>query len=244
VFQRAVIAFTAVLLHVNCVGYFVSTGVAFWLSQSTFQEGRMMIHSRTVLLALLLIAFPATGRAPYVSIAVGGQPGKTINAETGAARADFDTATVFGVGFGWGPIPYAGLQAYYSHATPELTWSRGDALGSRAVADISTHTLTLEGRIHTPTFARFRLYGFVGGGASRFNVDIKEQLEVPFPGGEPDSVVSSVLTYGGGVERIFFPYLRWRLEVRNNVSDLPDELLLGDRKWNRPQFAAGILIGK
>jgi hypothetical protein len=205
----------------------------------------MKIAAEAILVLSLLSPLPA--RAQYGAITLGGQVGSSIVAPTaagGQTEVDFEAEKVLGLDFGWGPSRYFGFVVHYSHATPEVTLRRGDAIGSSATADVSTHTLTLDGRIHSPTFARFRLYGFVGGGLSRFNVDIQEQVELPFPDGVPDSLVAPVLTYGGGVERIFFPYLRWRMEVRNDVSALPEEFVPGDHRWNRTQAVAGLVIGR
>ncbi len=143
-----------------------------------------------------------------------------------------------------GLLPFLGGEIHYSHSTPELMLRRADAFGSSARIDLGSHTLTFDGRLRTPELFGVRLYGLLGAGLSRFSLNVKQQVEQPFPKGAPEDLLAPVLTYGGGFEKGLTPLVRWKFEVRDDVSPIPEELFGPGGSWHRVQTTVGIVIGR
>jgi hypothetical protein len=169
---------------------------------------------------------------------------EAVGGSGAAARAEFSTARIISVDAGMNLLPFISGEIHYSHSTPELLLVRADAFGSRAQIDLSSHTLTFGGRLRTPEVFGVRLYGLLGAGLSRFNLDVREQVEQPFPQGAPEKLLAPVLTYGGGFERGLLPLVRWKFEVRDDVSPISEKLFGPGGTWHRVQVTAGIVIGR
>ena len=99
-------------------------------------------------------------------------------------------------------------------------------------------------RCRAPEVFGVRLYGLLGGGLSRFILDVRQQVEQPFPQGVPEDLLAPVLTYGGGLEKGLLPLVRWKFEVRDDVSPIPEELFGPGGSWHRVQTTVGIVIGR
>ena len=138
---------------------------------------------------------------------------------------------------------YVSAGLHYSSATTDLRIQRGDAVGSSAELKLSAHTFTFDTRVRTPSAFRFRLYGLAGAGVMRFGLDVKQELENPFPGGAPDNITSFVFTYGGGVERHLHQLVHLRLEVRDYLTPAPEQLFAPGVTWHRLAVIGGITIG-
>ena len=89
-----------------------------------------------------------------------------------------------------------------------------------------------------------RLYGLVGGGFTRFSVDVKQVVEVPFPGGDPDKVISPVFTVGGGIEKSVAPLVHLKLEVRDYVTPISKDFFQPGGAWHRVAVIGGIVLGR
>jgi opacity protein-like surface antigen len=120
---------------------------------------------------------------------------------------------------------------------------RGDAFGSSAEVELSAHTVTFDTHVRTPSAFSFRLYGLAGAGVTRFGVDVKREVEIPFPGGAPDNITSFVFTYGGGVERHLHQLVHLRLEVRDYLTPVSKQLYEPGGTWHRLAVIGGITIG-
>jgi hypothetical protein len=207
-----------------------------------------MFNPKYLIVASFLFAQIAS--AQFVSVSVGGllpqnlSASAPIGAITSVTTADFTHPSIIAVDGGIGFLPFLGIGVHYSHSTPELTLTRADALGSRAVADLGTHTVTIDLRLHTPRFAGFRAYGFGGVGVSRFNVDVKSQVAVPFPKGIPSTLTGPVGTYGVGLEKKLLPLISAKIEVRDYLTDIPSNIYAPSGLWNRVAILGGIVLGR
>ena len=99
-------------------------------------------------------------------------------------------------------FPYVSSGLHISFSSADMLLARGDAFGSSAKVELSARTITFDTRVRTPSAYRFRFYGLAGIGLTRFGLDVKSEVEVPFPGGAPDKVTSFVITYGAGIESL------------------------------------------
>jgi hypothetical protein len=162
----------------------------------------------------------------------------------GPALSDFGRSGLLAVDAGIGFLPFLGANLDYSYSSPSLVLRRGDAFGSSAVTDLGAHTLTFDARLHTPHFAGFRFYGLVGGGFTRFSVNLKQLVEVPFPGGDPDNVISPVFTVGGGIEKSVAPLVHLKLEARDYVTPISRDFFQPGGAWHRFAVIGGIVLGR
>lgn len=202
--------------------------------------------------SLILLSFSVApiASAQFISVSGGGLFPQSLSSSApagrvgGADRADFSNPLIVAVDGGIGFLPFLGVGVHYSHARPELTLRRGDAFGSSAIVDLSANTLTFDARLHTPRFFGFRGYAFAGAGFTRFSLNVKSQVEVPFPKGVPDSLTAPVGTFGGGVEKKLFPLLAGKLEVRDYLTPIPDTLFLPGGMWHRVAIFGGIVLGR
>ena len=162
----------------------------------------------------------------------------------GIARADFNHAPIVAFDAGMGFLPFLGAGVHYSYSRPGVELRRGDAFGSSATLDLGGHIVTFDARVHTLRFSGFRAYGFAGAGVSRFNITVKSQVEVPFPKGVPDTLTAPVVTFGGGLEKKFFPLLSWKAEVRDYVTTIPSQLYKPGGAWHRVVVLGGVVLGR
>ena len=158
--------------------------------------------------------------------------------------ADFTKSGILAVDAGIGFFPFLSGGLHYSFARPELFLRRGDAFGSSARVDLSAHTLTFDGRFRTPQVAGFRLYALAGAGFTRFTLDVKQTVEVPFPRGAPDTVLAPVGTFGGGIERSVAPFVHLKLEVRDYVTPISSQFFAPGGAWHRVSAIGGIVLGR
>jgi hypothetical protein len=201
------------------------------------------------MLAILLVVSASTARAQYVAFGAGGlfpqdQSGDGAGGVGGPALSEFGNSGLLAVDAGIGFLPFLGMGLHYSYSSPELILRRGDAVGSSAVTDLGSHTLTFDARLRTPHFAGVRLYGLVGGGFTRFSVAVKQVVEVPFPGGDPDNVISPVFTMGGGIEKSVAPLLHLKFEVRDYVTPISRDFYGPGGAWHRVAVIGGIVLGR
>jgi len=75
-------------------------------------------------------------------------------------------------------------------------------------------------------------------------LNVKNQTEVPFPGGTPGNITSPVFTYGGGVEKKLVPLVRARFEVRDYLTPISDQLFRPGGSWHRVGVVAGVVLGR
>jgi hypothetical protein len=108
---------------------------------------------------------------------------------------------------------------------------------------VSAKTFTFETRFRSPFYSSFRFFGLGGAGITRFGLDVKTEIENPFPGGAPGGLTAFVFTYGGGIERHIHQLLHLRLEVRDYVSPVPSELYRPGGLWHRVAVMGGITLG-
>jgi hypothetical protein len=201
------------------------------------------MSSQQILAVLLAVAlWPVAGQSQYIAIGGGGVLSQTLTG-TGPERAAFDRTGIFTLEGGAWFLPLIGAQIHYSYSNPEMFLQRADAFGSSARLSLGIHTITFDGRLHTPEIAGFRLYGLLGGGFSRINLTVKEQLETPFPSGAPSDLRAPVGAFGAGLEKSFAPFLRWKIEVRDDVHPIPKTFLPSGGAWHRTQIVSGIVIG-
>ena len=221
---------------------------------------------RQLLFSILVLVFSANfGRAQFISFGGGGMIARDLKDDTtasgaiipvisfgpppnlavrGTDRADFSSGPIMTIDAGTGLLPFLTGGLHYSYARPDLALKRGDAFGSSAQVDLGAHTLTFDTRFRTPHYAGYRLFGQLGAGFTRFSLAVKEAVEVPFPGGAPDKTLSPVLTYGGGVERSISPLLHLKLEVRDYLTGVSDQLYRPRGASHRIAITAGIVIGR
>ena len=201
-------------------------------------------------LILLSFCFASAANAQFVSVAAGELLPQDLSSAPlagrigGAARANFTRPSIVAVDGGIGFLPFFGIGLHYSRSRPELTLRRGDAFGSSALVDLGANTLTFDARFHTLRFSGFRAYGFVGGGFTRFTLNVKSQVEVPFPKGVPGNLTAPIATYGGGLEKKLFPYIAAKLEVRDYLTPIPSSLYQPGGVWHRVAVLGGIVLGR
>ena len=162
----------------------------------------------------------------------------------GPAQSEFSNTGILAVDAGIGFFPFLAAGLHYSYARPELFLRRGDAFGSSARADLGAHTLTFEARVRTPQIAGFRLYGLGGVGFSRFALDVKQAVEIPFPGGAPDNVLSAVASVGGGIEKSVAPLVHLKLEARDYITPISEQFFRPGGTWHRTAIIGGIVLGR
>lgn len=202
------------------------------------------MSAKQMLAALVaVVVWPLAGQTQYLAIGAGGVLSQSL-AGSGSERADFDRTGIFTVEGGASVLPLLGVQIHYSYSKPGMFLRRADAFGSSARLNLGIHTLTFDGRLHTPEIAGFRLYGLLGGGFSRINLTVAQQIEVPFPSGAPKDLRAAVGAFGAGVEKSFAPFLRWKFEVRDDVSPVPKTFLPSGGAWHRTQIVSGMVIGR
>ena len=194
------------------------------------------------------LSLPAYGQ--YIGVSGGGlfpqdlSASATLGQVGGPARSTFSTSGIIAVDAGMGFFPFLSAGLHYSFSHPELELRRGDAFGSSALVDLKTHTITFETRLHTLGVHSYRLYGLLGGGFSRFAPDVTRAVEVPFPRGAPDNILSPVVTFGGGIEKNIAPLVRLKFEVRDYVTPISKQLFEAGGTWHRPAVLAGIVLGR
>lgn len=214
---------------------------------------------RTCAFVLFAACWAVSARAQFVSISGGGLFSQDLSSAApqrqfegsgarqligGTARSQFDHSGLLAVDAGLSFLPFLSGALHYSYSRPELFLSRGDAFGSSARVGLRAHTFTLDARLRTPEIFGVRLYGLAGVGFSRFVLDVKQPVEVPFPRGAPESVVSPVFTFGGGVEKSLAPWVRLKLEVRDYLSPISEDLFRPGGAWHRVGVLGGIVLGR
>ena len=212
-------------------------------------------------LILFFVGVVPAARGQYLAIGGGGVFSQDLSSESqilplaspqptqapiapGPGQSNFTASGLLAVdaGIGFCPLFSAGL--HYSYARPELSLTRGDFFGSSALVNLSAHTLTFDARLRTPEIIGYHLYGLLGGGFSRFTLDVKRQVEVPFPGGAPDDALSPVFTFGGGIEKNVSPLVRLKFEVRDYVTGVSETLFRPGGAWHRVAVIGGIVLGR
>ncbi|MBI2816700.1 MAG: hypothetical protein HYX72_07155 [Acidobacteria bacterium] len=201
-------------------------------------------------LILTSVLFASAASAQFVAVSGGGLLPQDLSASApagiigGITRAGFSNASIVAVDGGVGFLPFIGIGVHYSHSTPELDLRRGDAFGSRALVDLESHTVTFDARLNTPRFFGFRAYGFGGVGLSRFSVDVKSQVEVPFPRGVPETLTAPVGTFGGGIEKRVLPFISTKFEVRDYLTPIPSSIYAPAGLWHRVAVLGGVVLGR
>jgi len=201
-------------------------------------------------LSLFLLWFAPLAHAQYIAVGGGGlfprdlSSAQADGAVGGPARAEFSNTGILAVDAGFGFLPFLAAGLHYSYARPELFLRRGDAFGSSARMDLGAHTLTFEGRLRTPEIAGFRLYGLAGVGFTRFALDVKQAVEIPFPGGAPDNVHSAVFAVGGGIEKSVAPLVHLKLEARDYITPISEQFFRPGGTWHRTAIIGGIVLGR
>ena len=203
-------------------------------------------------LILFSLCLAPAARAQFVSVSVGRLFPQSLAAPTTAvspwfalpARSDFSPSAIIAVDAGIGVLPFLGAGLHYSYSRPELILRRSDAFGSSARVDLGANTLTFDARVHSPYAFGFRAYGFAGAGFTRFALNVKNRVEVPFPSGTPGDITSPVFTYGGGLEKKLTRLLRAKLEVRDYLTPISDKLFQPGGAWHRVAVVGGIVLGK
>ena len=207
--------------------------------------------TRRFILSMLLL-MPTLAPAQYFSVGVGGLFSQGRSAALanplagnvlGTASADFSKTGILTLDAGTSVLPFMTAGVHYSFSRPELTLRRGDAFGSSAVADLNAHTLTFDARLRAPRVVGLRPYGLAGVGFTRFNMSVRNQVEVAFPGGA-GSVTSPVFTFGAGVERKLLPLVGAKLEVRDYLSPLSEKFYQPGGSWNRVAVIVGLVLGR
>ena len=197
----------------------------------------------------LVMSLPL-GHAQFIAVGGGGLLPQNLSAPAPAGRvggpagADFSRSGILAVDAGIGFFPFLTGGLHYSFSRPELFLRRGDAFGSSARVDLSAHTITFDGRFRTPQVAGFRLYALAGVGFTRFNLDVKQAVEVPFPGGAPENVLTPVGTFGGGIERSVAPFVHFKLEARDYITPISDQFFRPGGVWHRVAVIGGIVVGR
>lgn len=207
-------------------------------------------RARRLLLLLFLVWLAPLAHAQYIAVGGGGLFSQDLSSAApagtvgGPARSEFSNSGILAVDAGIGFLPFLAAGLHYSYARPELFLRRGDAFGSSARVDLSAHTLTFEARLRTPQIAGFRLYGLAGAGFSRFALDVKQAVEIPFPGGAPDNILSAVGSVGGGIERSVAPLVHLKLEARDYITPISEKFYRPGGTWHRTAIIGGILLGR
>lgn len=204
----------------------------------------------SLFLLCVLSSWSLPARAQYLGVSGGGLFSRDLQSSPeagqtgGPARSNFSNSGILAVEAGVGFFPLLSAGLHYSFTGPELQLRRGDAFGSSARMDLSAHTLAFETRLRTPEVSGFRLYGLLGAGFSRFSLDVTSTVEDPFPRGAPDSILSPVFTFGGGIEKGIAPFVRLKLEARDYVTPISKQLFDAGGAWHRPAILAGIVLGR
>jgi hypothetical protein len=214
----------------------------------TLDKLAKMARRGPVWVCLLSFFIPAA-HGQFLGIGFGRQLSQTL--ERGAtpgtvgssARSHFGDGGVFALDAGMRVFPFVNAGLHYSSSNTDLSIERGDAFGSSAEAELSTHTVTMDFRARTPSVRGFRLFGLAGAGLTRFGLDIKQEVENPFPGGTPNTITSFVFTYGGGVERHLHQFVHLRLEVRDYVTPISEHLFRPEDTLHRVAAVGGITLG-
>src|SRR5579885_654286 len=201
---------------------------------------------------LLLAAFLApAANAQYISVSGGGLFPQSLSGTAtrgnfvGTARADFDHTSVLAAEAGFGFLPFIGMDVHYSHSKPSLNLQIGDILGSSALADLDSNTVTLDLRVRPPSAFGFRPFAFVGGGFSQFSLEVKNQVAAPFPNGVPGNLYAPVISYGGGFDYKFIPLVGARLELRDDViTNISNKIYQPEGSWHRLAVPVGIVLGR
>ena len=211
----------------------------------------MWIRGCIVLFAVCWLAGSAPpARAQFIAVGGGGLLPQNLSAPAtagrvgGPASADFSRSGILAVDAGIGFFPFLTGGLHYSFSRPELFLRRGDAFGSSARVDLGAHTITFDGRFRTPQVAGFRLYALAGVGFTRFHLNVKQAVEVPFPRGAPDNVLTPVGTFGGGIERSIAPFLHLKLEARDYVTPISEQFFRPGGVWHRVAVIGGIVLGR
>jgi hypothetical protein len=207
------------------------------------------LHAWAIVAAMVLCGTSA--QAQYLGIGLGRSFGDDLGAAAGGVPGALNPLSA-GIREGNTLVLEAGANylrflrtgIHYNYSRPEGFLRRGDAFGSRAELQLRAHTLTFDLGLRTPQWSGFRLYGAGGLGAGRFNVEVTQQVETPFPGGPPDNVVVPVIAYGVGVEHEFLPGVRWKAEVRNERTSAPEDFFRPGGHWNRVLVSGGIVLGR
>ncbi|MBI4442393.1 MAG: hypothetical protein HY649_03335 [Acidobacteria bacterium] len=199
---------------------------------------------------VFIISLAVPARAQFISIGGGELFSQDLRSEAqpglvgGPARSEFDRSGLLAVDVGFPVLPFLGAGLHYSYSRPALFLQRGDAFGSSAQLQLRSHTLTFDARLRTPQAFGVRLYALAGIGLSRFNLDVQQLVEVPFPGNTPEGILSPVFAFGGGVEKTIFPMIRVKLEVRDYVTPISEDLFRPGGGWHRVAVIGGIVLGR
>lgn len=206
--------------------------------------------SLLVFTALLLLD-ASSARAQYFGIGLGRTFGDDLAAGVAAVpgalnplAAGIRGGNTLVIEAGANYLRFLRTGIHYNYSRPEGFLRRGDAFGSRAELQLRAHTLTIDLGLRSPEFAGFRIFGVGGAGAGRFNVEVKETVEVPFPGGPPEDIVVPVAAFGGGIEHQFLPNIRWKAEVRDEWTSAPEDLFRPGGGWHRVLVSAGLIFGR
>jgi len=201
-------------------------------------------------IVVFLVSLAVPARAQFLSIGGGALFSQDLRSEAqpgmvgSPARSDFDRSGLLAVDVGFPVLPFLGAGLHYSYSRPGLFLQRGDAFGSSAQLQLRTHTFTVDARLRTPQAFGVRLYALAGIGLSRFNLDVQQLVEVPFPGNTPEGIVSPVFAFGGGVEKTIFPMIGVKLEVRDDVTPISEDLFRPGGGWHRVALIGGIVLGR
>ncbi len=209
-----------------------------------------MVQAAKVLCRILLFFCVAQlAQGQFLGIGVGGlfsqdlSDGTAAGPVLGSARSEFDNGRIITLDAGTRVFPYVSSGLHISFSSADMLLARGDAFGSSAKVELSARTITFDTRVRTPSAYRFRFYGLAGVGLTRFGLDVKSEVEVPFPGGAPDKVTSFVITYGAGIERHLHQLVHLRLEVRDYQTYISNQLFQPGGAWHRVAVIVGITVG-
>jgi hypothetical protein len=160
-------------------------------------------------------------------------------------RADFSSSPMLAIDAGVYFFSFLGASLHYSYSRPGLSLYRGDAFDSSAPLDLGVHTIAFEALLRSHPKHGVRAFAFCGAGFSSFVLDVKEQVEVPFPGMKPpDSEMIPVLAFGGGLEKRVAPWLSGKIEIRDYAGSVPESFYRPGGSWHRPSVVAGIVLGR
>jgi hypothetical protein len=177
----------------------------------------------------------------YLGIGYGRQLSHSL--EDGSARTHFDSGGIFALDAGTRIFPFVSAGLHYSSSKTDVRIEREDAIGSSAEGELSAHTFTLDFKARTPSFFTFRLFGLAGAGLTRLGLDVESEVENPFPGGAPDNLNAFVFTYAVGVEKHLNQLVHLRVEARNYLTPVSEQLFGPGGRWRRPAVIAGITVG-
>lgn len=158
-------------------------------------------------------------------------------------RSEFSNGGIFTLDAGLRRFRYGTAGFHYSFSSTGLHLERGDAFGSSAEIGLTAHTITADLRARAPSAYRFRFFGLAGAGLTRFGLEVKRAVEVPFPGGAPAGFTSFVFTYGAGVERHLHQLLHLRLEARDYLTPVSEQLFRPGGLWHRVVIIGGFTLG-